>query len=186
MSVAPLLTNNLDNSKQKTSNLLSPASPPYSWSLLGKCEGPAPPPSSKISRSFDLAWNPVIVDSHTAPELWYPHEPHLRPVSRRPSYPLPHVLNHGPALLSPIWWRGVNSAVRHNRFTRCSSQHYLTFLHTLKSHRCIHPRGWEEVGERHSSARQWCWVNRFTRRAWGRHYQAPNYVSTKRGAPRDC
>ena len=59
MSVAPLLTNNLDNSKQKTSNLLSPAAPPYSWSLLGKSEGPAPPPSSKISWSFDLAWNPV-------------------------------------------------------------------------------------------------------------------------------
>ena len=30
MSVAPLLTNNLDNSKQKISNLLSPAPPPYS------------------------------------------------------------------------------------------------------------------------------------------------------------
>ena len=30
MSVAPLLTNNLDNSKQKTSNLLSPDPPPYS------------------------------------------------------------------------------------------------------------------------------------------------------------
>ena len=30
MSVAPLLTNNLDNPKQKTSNLLSPAPPPYS------------------------------------------------------------------------------------------------------------------------------------------------------------
>ena len=58
MSVAPLLMNNLDNSKQKTSNLLSPAPPPYSWSLLGKSEGPAPPPSSKISWSFDLAWNP--------------------------------------------------------------------------------------------------------------------------------
>ena len=57
MSVAPLLTNNLDNSKQKTSNLLSPAPPPYSCSLLGKLEGPAPPPSSKISWSFDLAWN---------------------------------------------------------------------------------------------------------------------------------
>ena len=57
MSVAPLLTNNLDNSKQKTSNLLSPAPLPYSWSLLGKSEGPAPPPSSKISWSFDLAWN---------------------------------------------------------------------------------------------------------------------------------
>ena len=51
MSVAPLLMNNLDNSKQKTSNLLSPAPPPYSWSLLGKSEGPAPPPSSKISWS---------------------------------------------------------------------------------------------------------------------------------------
>ena len=49
MSVAPLLTNNLDNSKQKTSNLLSPAPSPYSLSLLGKCEDPAPPPSSKIS-----------------------------------------------------------------------------------------------------------------------------------------
>ena len=58
MSVALLLTNNLDNSKQKTSNLLSPAPPPYSWSLLGKSEGPAPPPSSKITWSFDLAWNP--------------------------------------------------------------------------------------------------------------------------------
>ena len=58
MSVVPLLTNNLDNSKQKRSNLLSPAPPPYSWSLLGKLEGPAPPPSSKISWSFDLAWNP--------------------------------------------------------------------------------------------------------------------------------
>ena len=51
MSVAPLLMNNLDNSKQKTSNLLSPAPPPYSWSLLGKSEGPVPPPSSKISWS---------------------------------------------------------------------------------------------------------------------------------------
>ena len=30
VSVAPLLMNNLDNSKQKTSNLLSPAPPPYS------------------------------------------------------------------------------------------------------------------------------------------------------------
>ena len=30
ISVAPLLTNNLDNSKQKTSNLLNPAPPPYS------------------------------------------------------------------------------------------------------------------------------------------------------------
>ena len=30
MSVAPLLTNNLDNSKQKTSNMLSPVPPPYS------------------------------------------------------------------------------------------------------------------------------------------------------------
>ena len=61
MSVAPLLMNSLDNSKQKTSNLLSPAPPPYSWSLLGKSEGPAPPPSSKISWSFDLAWNPGIL-----------------------------------------------------------------------------------------------------------------------------
>ena len=60
MSVALLLTNNLDNSKQKTSDLLSPAPPPYSLSLLGKFEGPAPPPSSKISRSFDLAWNPEL------------------------------------------------------------------------------------------------------------------------------
>ena len=66
MSVAPLLTNNLDNSKQKTSNLLSPAPPPYSWSLLGKSEGPAPPPSSKISWSFDLAWNPVSEDKGKA------------------------------------------------------------------------------------------------------------------------
>ena len=60
MSVVPLLMNNLDNSKQKTSNPHSPAPPPHSRSLLGKSEGPAPPPSSKTSRSFDLAWNPVI------------------------------------------------------------------------------------------------------------------------------
>ena len=70
MSVAPLLTNNLDNPKQKTSNLLSPAPPPYSWSLLGKSEGPAPPPSSKISWSFDLTWNPksslARIDKRTA------------------------------------------------------------------------------------------------------------------------
>jgi len=57
MSVALLLMNNLDNSKQKRYNLLSPAPPPYLWSLLVKYEGPAPPPSSKISWSFDLAWN---------------------------------------------------------------------------------------------------------------------------------
>ena len=68
MSVAPLLMNNLDNSKQKTSNLLSPAPPPYSWSLLGKSEGPAPPPSSKISWSFDLAWNP---DARLTNRLFY-------------------------------------------------------------------------------------------------------------------
>ena len=61
MSVAPLLMNNLDNSKQKTSNLLSPAPPPYSWSLLGKSEGPAPPPSSKIfwSRLEPLSRAPI-------------------------------------------------------------------------------------------------------------------------------
>ena len=53
--VALLLMNNLDNSKQKMSNLLSPAPPPYSWSLLGKFEGQAPPPSS------DLAWNPWML-----------------------------------------------------------------------------------------------------------------------------
>ena len=34
MSVAPLLMNNLDNSKQKTSNLLSPAPPPYTHDLF--------------------------------------------------------------------------------------------------------------------------------------------------------
>ena len=60
MSVAPLLTNNLDNLKQKTSNLLSPAPPPYSWSLLGKSEGPAPPPSSKI---FWSHLEPCMCDS---------------------------------------------------------------------------------------------------------------------------
>ena len=69
MSVAPLLMNNLDNSKQKTSNLLSPAPPPYSWSLLGKIEGPAPPPSSKISWSFDLAWSPHTVGHETPWDL---------------------------------------------------------------------------------------------------------------------
>ena len=36
---------------QKRFNLLGPVPPPYSWSLLGKFEGPAPPPSSKISWS---------------------------------------------------------------------------------------------------------------------------------------
>ena len=35
MFVAPLLINNLDNSQQKQSSFLSPAPPPYSWSLLG-------------------------------------------------------------------------------------------------------------------------------------------------------
>ena len=69
MSVAPLLMNNLDNSKQKTSNLLSPAPPPYSWSLLGKSEGPAPPPSSKISWSFDLAWSPCVTPPEELPTL---------------------------------------------------------------------------------------------------------------------
>ena len=44
----------------KEVNLLSPAPPPYSWSLLGKLEGSAPPPSSKIFWSFDLAWNPTF------------------------------------------------------------------------------------------------------------------------------
>ena len=34
MSVAPLLTNNLDNSKQKTSNLLNPGPPPYTHDLF--------------------------------------------------------------------------------------------------------------------------------------------------------
>ena len=48
---------------KRRSNLLSPAPPPYSWSLLGKIEGPAQPPSSKISWSFDLAWNPVLAVS---------------------------------------------------------------------------------------------------------------------------
>ena len=67
-----LLTNNLDNSKQKTSNLLSPAPSPYSWSLLGKCEGPAPPPSSKISWPFDLAWNP---EQQRAPSIGLRHLP---------------------------------------------------------------------------------------------------------------
>ena len=44
--------------------LLSPAPPPYSWSLLGYLEGPAPSLSSKISWSFaDLAWNPVSLSS---------------------------------------------------------------------------------------------------------------------------
>ena len=57
MSAALLLMNSLDDSKQKRSNLLSPVPSPYSSSLLGKFEGPAPPPSSKISWSFDLAWN---------------------------------------------------------------------------------------------------------------------------------
>ena len=39
---------------ERSPNFHSPAPPPYSWSLLGELEGPAPPPSS---RSFDLAWN---------------------------------------------------------------------------------------------------------------------------------
>ena len=60
MSVALLLMNNLNNSKQKRSNLLSPAPPPYSWSLLDKFEGPAPPPSSKIFWSRLEPWNAMI------------------------------------------------------------------------------------------------------------------------------
>ena len=80
MSVAPLLTNNLDNSKQKTSNLLSPAPPPYSWSLLGKSEGPAPPPSSKISLSFDLAWNPALETILRLSGLYRPPTPSLHPI----------------------------------------------------------------------------------------------------------
>ena len=35
--------------------------PTHDLFSLGKSEGPAPPPSSKISWSFDLAWNPVGV-----------------------------------------------------------------------------------------------------------------------------
>ena len=56
MSVALLLTNNLDNSKQKTSNLLSPAPPPLLmlfWAKL-RVQLHLPP-----LRSLDLAWNPV-------------------------------------------------------------------------------------------------------------------------------
>ena len=68
MSIAQLLTNNLDNSKQKTSNLLSPAPPPYSWSLLGKSEGPAPPPSSKISWSH---LEPCVYLQLRLHYLWY-------------------------------------------------------------------------------------------------------------------
>ena len=85
MSIALLLTNNLDNPKQKKSNLLSPAPPPYLWSLLGKLEGPAPPPSSKISWSFDLAWNPDhvgIVDP-----VIYPPAPAPPPPPCLPPYP---------------------------------------------------------------------------------------------------
>ena len=47
MSVAPLLTNNLDNSKQKTSNLLSPAPP--------RCS------------THDLFWAKVRVQLHVPP-----------------------------------------------------------------------------------------------------------------------
>ena len=89
MSVAPLLTNNLDNSKQKTSNLLSPAPPPYSWSLLGIVEGPAPPPSSKISRSFDLAWNPLLQEPKPSQYI-YQHS-HVTPrISERVKSALPN------------------------------------------------------------------------------------------------
>ena len=52
ISVALLLRN---NSKWKKSNLRSPVPPPYSWSLLGYLEGPAPPPSS---RSLNLLISP--------------------------------------------------------------------------------------------------------------------------------
>ena len=71
MSVAPLLTNNLDNSKQKTSNLLSPAPPPYSWSLLGKSEGPAPPPSSKISWSYLCFYSSSLPIAHQGRQVWW-------------------------------------------------------------------------------------------------------------------
>ena len=67
MSVALLLTNNLDNLNQKTSNLLSPTPPPYSWSLLGKWE--SPPPSSKISWSLDIFNHPLCHTRSKALEL---------------------------------------------------------------------------------------------------------------------
>ena len=78
MSVALLLTNNLDNSKQKTSTELAQRQlhlPTHDF-CRGKSavEGPAPPPSSKISRSFDLAWNPG--DDSVAIGIYNPPTPH--------------------------------------------------------------------------------------------------------------
>ena len=70
MSVAPLLTNNLDNSKQTeaTSNLLSPAPPPYSWSLLGKCEVQLHlPPLRSLDLLISPGTDPVVdwlIDDH--------------------------------------------------------------------------------------------------------------------------
>ena len=47
-------------------------------------EGPAPPPSSKISRSFDLAWNPG--DDSVAIGIYNPHTPH-------PLLPIPGLIS---------------------------------------------------------------------------------------------
>ena len=86
MSVAPLLMNNLARQLEaKDVQLAQPSStsllmissfwakvrvqlhlPPHDLFILGKSEGPAPPPSSKISWSFDLAWSPVGVEQQQA------------------------------------------------------------------------------------------------------------------------
>ena len=43
-------------------------------SVLGIVEGsPAPPPSSKISRSFDLAWNPCLESQTEKHDQWSPN-----------------------------------------------------------------------------------------------------------------
>ena len=146
MSAAPLLMNNLDNSKQKTSNLLSPAPPPYSWSLLGKSEGPAPPPSSKISWSSDLAWNPL-----TTPPLFF---------------------NTGwvPLLLSLQLLPHVHHTCTHTdeQQRRCTHTHTRTHPPNTHKHTDEHQRDVVRLGSPWWSS--WCpwWTHWRGRRAWWR------------------
>ena len=66
MSTALLLTNNLENLKQKRSNLLTPAPPPYSWSLDLLISPGTPDATMMMSwclMSSDVSW-------HIRDKLW--------------------------------------------------------------------------------------------------------------------
>ena len=64
MSVAPLLMNNLDNSKQKTSNLLSPAPPSLFWAKV-RVQLHLPP-----LRSLDLLISPGALWCYMSDKLF--------------------------------------------------------------------------------------------------------------------